>query len=51
MTRRYIIGGTDCTDVIRQLVDAAPPLSPEQRDKLRMLFEDTVPVDELARKA
>lgn len=38
MTGRIIIGGTDCTDAIQALVDAAPPLSAEQRDRLRLLL-------------
>lgn len=35
---RHIVGGTDVTDHVRALVDAAPPLSAEQRERLRGLL-------------
>ncbi len=41
---RRLTGGTcakqqpDVTEHVRRLVDGAPPLSPEQRDRLRLLL-------------
>jgi hypothetical protein len=38
MSRRYHVGDVDVTDAVRELVDQAPPLTTEQRERLRGLL-------------
>lgn len=38
MIRPVVIGGTDVTEHLDDLVAAAPPLTPEQRSHLREIF-------------
>ncbi|WP_445184580.1 hypothetical protein ACTXG6_40410 [Pseudonocardia sp. Cha107L01] len=45
MTRRKLarIGGDERAERIRQLVDLAPPLTAEQRDKIALLMRPMTP--------
>lgn len=44
-TERIIIGGTDCTDRIKHVVDNCPPLTDEQRARLALLLRPPGRVD------
>jgi hypothetical protein len=41
-TARIVIGHTDCTDAIKTIAAAAPPLTPTQVNRLRAIFAPAV---------